>query len=113
MVNMTIVNNEQCVVGATLWYVWYAHTMTADEPNTQGVHRVTCVLAGLRAHYTAHTTPKQKKKEEERRKGEERREEERRGKSSVRTVEALVSLTLRRATTQHKQQKEERTGEQR
>ena len=79
MVNMTIVNNEQCVVGTT-------HTPhTVDKPtNTKGVCRVTCVLAGLRAHYTTHAIPQEKEKKSEEERRETRENREKRVESSVR-----------------------------
>lgn len=70
---MVIVNDEQCVVEQQCAVDAAPHTMTADEPNTHGVRRVTCVLAELRAHYTAHTAPKQRKARRERRERRERR----------------------------------------
>lgn len=66
-------------------------THTTHSKQTQkhkGVCCVTCVLARLRAHYTTHANPKERE--------EEKKSEE---ESSVRRWMALVSLTLRRATT--------------
>lgn len=101
MMSMAIVNNEQCVVEDNKHHVVVEVTHTTrgrQTQNTKGACCVTCVLAGLRAHYTTHANPQTK----------ERREEKRRigtrTKSSVGQVEALVSLTLRRATTQHNKQ---------
>lgn len=90
------------------------NTHTIKKTHTTHKERVLCYVRARRAaralHNTRHPTNKGKAKreEEERKKG---REEE----SSVRTVEALVSLTLRRATTQHKQtthRKKKKHGEQ-
>ena len=93
MVSMVIVNNEQCVVG-NKHYVVVETTRTAHSKQTRkhkGGRRVTCVLAELRAHYTTPAIPQKR--------GRERKTRKRGTESSVRRVEALVSLTLRRATT--------------
>ena len=82
MVNMTIVNNEQCVVGTTNTALWQKqHTPhTVNKPrNTKGGCRATCVLAWLRAHYTTPAIPQTKKEE---RKARGRREQK--AESSVR-----------------------------
>ena len=60
------------VTNIVLW--WKQHTPLEQTNQThKGVCRVTCVLAGLRAHYTTHTTPKQRKAEGQ--KKEESREQ--------------------------------------
>lgn len=69
MVNMTIVNSEQCVVGNNKHYVVIEATHTTRSRQTQkhkGGCRVTCVLAGLRAHYTTPAIPQNKERQEER-----------------------------------------------
>lgn len=96
MLSTVAVTSEQCVVCATVpcdGVTHHTHPMSKQTQKQQGARRVTCVLAQLRAHYTTHALSITKK--EKRR--EKRREEK--AESSVRTVEALVSLTLRRATT--------------
>ena len=58
MVNMTIVNNEQC--GGNRHYVVMevTHTALSKQTKHKGDCRVTCVLAKLRAHYTTAAIPK-------------------------------------------------------
>ena len=48
--------------------------LNRQTQNTQGECRVTCVLAGLRAHYTTPAIPKQEEEEERRRKKKEKKE---------------------------------------
>ena len=75
MVNMVIVNSEQCVVGTTYPHggmqqalhmkVHIQHTPPSRHAQHKGVCRVTCVLAGLRAHYTTHAIQNKEKKKSE------------------------------------------------
>ena len=72
-----IVNSEQCVVGYNKHYIVIEATHTTHGRQTRkhkGGRRVTCVLAGLRAHYTTPAIPRgrEKKKKNE---GEENREQ--------------------------------------
>ena len=105
-----IVNNEQCVVGATIPSWWHATSIARDgvhttrtplsrqTQNTKGARCVTCVLAELRAHYTTHATPKQEK----RRKA--RRGEKRRGKENKKRTERIMlggGARLADAATRH------------
>ena len=64
MVNTVVVNSEQCV--AEITHI----ALSKQTQNTQGDCRVTCVLAGLRAHYTAAAIPKRREEERRRRRKE-------------------------------------------
>ena len=74
MVSMVIVNNEQCVVVGNKHrvVVEVTHIHWVDNPKHEGVCCVTCVLAGLRAHYTTPAIPQNKKSEERVEKKEKR-----------------------------------------
>ena len=55
--NSVHVNSEQCVVCATVLcdgVTHHTHPLGEQTQKQQGVRRVTCVLAELRAHYTTH-----------------------------------------------------------
>ena len=88
-----IVNNEQCVVGATHAAVRNTNSLSEQTGNNKA--RVVLRACSQSCARTTQHTPIQNK--ERREKGKERRGEKK--ESSVRAVEALVSLTLRRATT--------------
>lgn len=67
MVNMTIVNSEQCG-GDNKHYVVVEVTHAAHSRQThktQGGCRVTCVLAELRAHYPEHQHKEEEEEKEE------------------------------------------------
>lgn len=49
------------------------NTVSTHNQNTKGVRCVTCVLAGLRAHYTTHAIPQTKNEREREQKGEEKK----------------------------------------
>ena len=95
MVNMVIVNNERCVVGTTNTVLRWKATHTASVDAHKQQRCVSCYVrarGAARALHDTHQPTKQNRKA-----GGEKKEN--RAESSVKTVEALVSLTLRRATT--------------
>lgn len=67
MVNTVIVNSEHCVVGQQILCCGRSNTHHTVDKLTKhkGACRVTCVLAGLRAHYTTPAIQDKEKKKGE------------------------------------------------
>ena len=104
MANMTIVNNEQCVV------VEVTHTTHCRQTQKhKGECRVTCVLAGLRAHYTTPAIPQTKKK-----RGKKKREEKRvvLDGDGARLADAATRHRLTQTTNKKEKRRKENSGEQ-
>ena len=108
MLSTVCFSNEQCVVGNKRCAVVEAtHGALGEQTQKQqGACCVTCVLAGLRAHYTTHAIPQTQK----RRKAEKGREQ-RIKKRNIRVVldgggARLADAATRHHLTQTQQRKE-------
>ena len=114
MVSMVIVNSEQCVVRDNKHHVVIEVTHTTHSrqtPKHKGACCVTCVLAGLRAHYTTPATPQTKKTR--RQKNEESREQRVvLDGGGARLADAATRHHLTPTQTQTKERKREKRGEQ-
>nr|DAO84560.1 MAG TPA: hypothetical protein [Caudoviricetes sp.] len=89
MVNMVTVNDERCVVGATIPSWWYATSITCDgihatcttnnKTKTNPEHKAAaCYVRARRAARALHATaiPKQKKRKEKERREKKKRSRE-------------------------------------
>ena len=83
------------------------HSTLSRQTKTWGVCCVTCVLAGLRAHYTTPALPQKREK-----KNEERREREQRVVLDGGGARLADAATRHHLTPTHTNTEEENTGEQ-